>query len=122
MHASLNESDAVCMLRASHDLVGFFSINVIAVWMTCVPANYRISRAGYLPFYLYPERESSRLGFIYVRLLECIPAAFLFGTFAQACILAARRFAATGTERFDLNRPAWSLESEIVQIGGLIYW
>jgi hypothetical protein len=32
------------------------------------------------------------------------------------------RFAATGCERFDLNRSAWSLESEPTQIGGLIYW
>lgn len=32
------------------------------------------------------------------------------------------RFAATGCERFDLNRGAWALESEAVQVGGLIYW
>jgi len=32
------------------------------------------------------------------------------------------QLAATGCDRFDLNRSAWSLESEPEQIGGLIYW
>ncbi|GFH20260.1 Sacchrp_dh_NADP domain-containing protein [Haematococcus lacustris] len=32
------------------------------------------------------------------------------------------KFAATGCERLDLNRSAWSLESDPQQIGGLIYW
>eukprot|EP00798_Chlamydomonas_sp_ICE-L_P003013 gene3013-13034_t len=32
------------------------------------------------------------------------------------------KFAATGTQRFDLNKSAWSLESEPIQIGGLVYW
>ncbi|EFJ44432.1 hypothetical protein VOLCADRAFT_95342 [Volvox carteri f. nagariensis] len=32
------------------------------------------------------------------------------------------QLAATGCSRFDLNRSAWALESEIKQIGGLIYW
>ncbi|GIL68555.1 hypothetical protein Vafri_21811 [Volvox africanus] len=32
------------------------------------------------------------------------------------------QLAATGCSRFDLNRSAWALESEITQIGGLIYW
>ncbi|GLI71627.1 hypothetical protein VaNZ11_016899 [Volvox africanus] len=32
------------------------------------------------------------------------------------------KLAATGCSRFDLNRSAWALESEITQIGGLIYW
>jgi len=32
------------------------------------------------------------------------------------------KFAATGCERFDLNRSAWALESEPKQVGGLIYW
>jgi hypothetical protein len=30
--------------------------------------------------------------------------------------------AATGCERFELNRSAWALESEPQQIGGLIYF
>ncbi|GFR50296.1 hypothetical protein Agub_g12486 [Astrephomene gubernaculifera] len=32
------------------------------------------------------------------------------------------QFASTGCSRFDLNRSAWALESEVRQIGGLIYW
>lgn len=32
------------------------------------------------------------------------------------------QLASTGCSRFDLNRSAWALESEIKQIGGLIYW
>jgi hypothetical protein len=32
------------------------------------------------------------------------------------------QLASTGCSRFDLNRSAWALESEITQIGGLIYW
>lgn len=32
------------------------------------------------------------------------------------------QLAATECDRFDLNRSAWSLESEPEQIGGLIYW
>ncbi|KAG2451617.1 hypothetical protein HYH02_003398 [Chlamydomonas schloesseri] len=32
------------------------------------------------------------------------------------------QFAATGCSRFELNRSAWALESEIKQIGGMIYW
>jgi hypothetical protein len=32
------------------------------------------------------------------------------------------RFAATGCERFELNRSAWALDSEPAQVGGLIYW
>lgn len=32
------------------------------------------------------------------------------------------QYAAKGCTRFDLNRPAWALESEVRQVGGLIYW
>jgi hypothetical protein len=32
------------------------------------------------------------------------------------------QYAAKGCLRFDLNRPAWALESEVKQLGGLIYW
>jgi hypothetical protein len=32
------------------------------------------------------------------------------------------QYAAKGCLRFDLNRPAWALESEVRQLGGLIYW
>ncbi|KAG2486380.1 hypothetical protein HYH03_014960 [Edaphochlamys debaryana] len=32
------------------------------------------------------------------------------------------QLAATGCERFELNKGAWALESEIKQIGGMIYW
>lgn len=32
------------------------------------------------------------------------------------------QYAAQGCSRFDLNRPAWALESEVRQLGGLIYW
>lgn len=32
------------------------------------------------------------------------------------------QYAAKGCVRFDLNRPAWALESEVKQLGGLIYW
>ena len=32
------------------------------------------------------------------------------------------KYAAKGCSRFDLNRSAWALESEVRQIGGLIYW
>lgn len=42
------------------------------------------------------------------------------------CIMQDRRaflqYAAKGCMRFDLNRPAWALESEVRQLGGLIYW
>ncbi|KAI8469515.1 MAG: saccharopine dehydrogenase-like protein [Monoraphidium minutum] len=31
-------------------------------------------------------------------------------------------YAAKGCSRFELNRSAWALESEVKQIGGLIYW
>lgn len=30
--------------------------------------------------------------------------------------------ASKGCGRFELNRSAWALESEVKQIGGLIYW
>jgi hypothetical protein len=32
------------------------------------------------------------------------------------------QIASTGCERFDLNKPAWGLESEISSFAGLIYW
>jgi hypothetical protein len=32
------------------------------------------------------------------------------------------QYAAKGCSRFDLNRPAWALESDVKQLGGLIYW
>lgn len=32
------------------------------------------------------------------------------------------QYAAKGCLRFDLNRPAWALESDVKQLGGLIYW
>ncbi|WIA20028.1 hypothetical protein OEZ86_013684 [Tetradesmus obliquus] len=32
------------------------------------------------------------------------------------------QYAAKGCTRFDLNRPAWALESDVKQLGGLIYW
>lgn len=32
------------------------------------------------------------------------------------------QYAAKGCLRFDLNRPSWALESEVRQLGGLIYW
>lgn len=32
------------------------------------------------------------------------------------------QYASKGCSRFDLNRPAWALESEVRQLGGLIYW
>lgn len=32
------------------------------------------------------------------------------------------KFASKGCERFDLNKPAWSLESEVNSFVGLIYW
>ena len=31
-------------------------------------------------------------------------------------------FASQGCDRFDLNRPPWALESDVRQLGGLIYW
>jgi hypothetical protein len=42
-----------------------------------------------------------------------------------ACLQDRRAFlqyAAKGCMRFDLNRPAWALESDVKQLGGLIYW
>ena len=32
------------------------------------------------------------------------------------------KLASTGCERFDLNKPAWSFESEVSSFAGLIYW
>lgn len=32
------------------------------------------------------------------------------------------KFASKGCSRFDLNKPAWSLESEINSFAGLLYW
>ncbi|MEW5300170.1 MAG: hypothetical protein WDW36_003119 [Sanguina aurantia] len=43
----------------------------------------------------------------------------------QGALKDRRRFfsiASTGCDRFDLNKSAWSMESDIKQIGGLIYW
>ena len=32
------------------------------------------------------------------------------------------QLASTGCERFDLNKPAWAMESEVSSFAGLIYW
>ena len=32
------------------------------------------------------------------------------------------KFASYGCERFDLNKPSWSIESEVSSFAGLLYW